>query len=366
MQKVIRKQTNIHEIFDYIDSLYYETSGYKTERTLIPKYFPSSMHDILELFDTYGYEFNIKLKDMSFNKIEFNFDNKSVIVCVSGGKDSLSTALYYKDRGYDVILYHMKGINKCYPDEYKRVEDIANYLGVKVYFDDVSLSGNHMYIEHPLKNYMLMNGAIQYGISIGVSNIAVGNFTNSNLKDNKFEISGGDCIELWEAYTQILKDIIPNFHILMPLNNVNESMERLLQDKHLLSLSQSCLGTFRFREHKRKINMEKYSVDLFPNRCGSCWKCAVEYIYYTDRGLLDLNVDYYKHCLEVLMMDMKHNDLMPYTIEFIWDNYLFYPITESKIYEELKNAIVQARKIKYSTDETTREVPSTTVLSDKQ
>lgn len=368
MQKIIHEYKNLNILFDYLDSLYYETSNVdsKSKKSLIRKCYPSTMKSLIAMFSDYGYEFDFDFKDMTFEPLDFpKGSNNSVIVCVSGGKDSLATVLHYLDKGYDVRLYHIIGINKCYPDEWERVQEIADYLKVPVYFDKIKLSGNHMYVEHPLKNFMLINGAIHYAVSIGIGNIAMGDFSTASLAENTFEVSGGDCKEVWQEYYKIIRDIIPDFVIQMPLESVTNTLARFENDKKLLELSQSCMGTFRFREYKRQQHIKKYGVQLMPHRCGSCWKCALEYIYYCDNDLLEFNEGYYKHCFDVLLNDMRHNGLIPYTVEYIWDNFLYYDIRKSKIYEDLSHAIVQSRKVKYNSEEIAREIPSATVFSDK-
>lgn len=371
MQKIIHEYKNVNKLFDYIDKLYYETSNtdkpVQKSSGLIKQSYPSIFKGILDIFSDYGYEFDLPLSDIHFEPLEFKLreDAKDcVIVCISGGKDSTATTLHFIKEGYKVFLYHMLNVNKCYPDEHKRVQEIADYLDVPVFFDDVKVSGNHMYIEHPLKNFVLVDGAIHYALSMGISNIAIGDFQTATLENNAFEVSGGDCCELWDKYKAIIREIIPDFDLLMPLNSADDSLSTLLQDKHLLELSQSCMGTFRFREYKRQYNINKYGVKLMEHRCGSCWKCAVEYIYYADHDFIDYNKDYYKHCLDVLLMDMKANGLIPFTPEFIWYNYMGYDISESKISEELSHAIVQSRKIKYNSKEIAREVLGSTLLGD--
>lgn len=371
MQKIIHDYKNIHKLFDYLDTLYYETSAtdkVEMSKSLLSKKLPSIFLGVLTLFHNYGYEFDIQLADIQFSPlpISWNNNNKDIIVCVSGGKDSTATALYYINHGYNVQLYHIQNLNKCYPDEYKRVQEIAEYLKVPVFFDKVKLTGSHQYIEHPLKNYIMTNAAIHYAISTGIYNIAIGDFKTATLDNNAFEISGGDCVELWNEYKKIIRTIIPDFDIGMPLDSAQNSLEAFLNDKSLLSLTQSCMGTFRFRDYKRQYNIDKYKVDLMPHRCGSCWKCAVEYIYYSDHNVIEFNNAYYKYCLDVLLNDMKSNGFIPFTPEYIWYNYMGYDITESKIYEELKHAIVQSRKIKYNSKEIAREILSATLLSNKQ
>jgi len=348
MQRVSHEYRNVSELLDLIDDVYYYTSDYdekESNRLFSNKSYPESFKGIFDIFETYGYSFNPKYKPFKFNTVDLESNNK-VVVCVSGGKDSTATALHYKELGYDVYLFHLIGINKCYPDEYKSVENIANYLSLPIRFERIKLTGNHMYIEHPLKNYIIMNAAINYAKEIETCNIAMGDFNTAYLEDNKFEVCGGDTVEMWNIYRDIVKDTIPNFNLMTPIENVNESMNAFKSDKELLKLSQSCIGTFRFREYKGNLIREKFKYDLMPHRCGSCWKCALEYIYYTDSDVLEFNEMYYKYCLTILLNYTVRHGETPYTIYDLWNEYLFYDIEDSKL-EGIEDAIIQCRKIKY-------------------
>lgn len=350
MQSVTHEYKNCNELFDFFENLYFLTSddSWMKSGALFNNLMPTSFKPILKLFDFYGYKFDFIYDDVVFKPIEFPTNSEDrVIVCVSGGKDSTATVKYYIDNGYKVDLLHIRGLNKCYPDEYKAVRRIAEYFGVPLHEWNVKLHGNHMYTEHPLKNYIMVNVAIHLALEIGVSKIAVGDFATASLDDNRFDISGGDCYELWEIYNNIIGEIIPGFELQQPLFNVEDSLTTFLNDKELLELCQSCIGTFRFREHKHGLMIKKYGVNLMPHRCGCCWKCALEYLYYTDHDVLEFNEGYYKHCLEVLLRNyVESNNLIPYSIYDLWDAYLFYDISESKL-KNIGDASVYLRRISY-------------------
>ena len=352
MQSVTHDYKNSSELFDFFENLYFLTSEdiWMRSGKLFNNLLPSSFKPIVELFDFYGYKFDFDYADMKFEPLKdfvIDEDSKKVIVCVSGGKDSTATVKYYIDNDYQVELLHIRGLNKCYPDEYKAVRRIAEYFNVPLHEWNVKLHGNHMYVEHPLKNYIMVNVAIHLALELGVYKIAVGDFETASLDDNRFDVSGGDCYELWDVYNAIISEIIPGFKVQQPLFNVEDSLKTYLDNKELLELCQSCIGTFRFREHKHGLMVKKYNVDLMPHRCGCCWKCALEYLYYTDHDVLEFNEGYYKHCLEVLLRNyVQSNNLIPYSIYELWDAYLFYDITESKL-KDIDRATVYLRRIAY-------------------
>ena len=327
MQKITHDYKLISPLMDYINLLYTslsDTGDAVIKRNLVRTKFPLSFESIIELFSRYGYSCLCEYADIKFDKIHRIWDEKAVVVCVSGGKDSLATAMYYKERGYDVRLFHLRGINKCYPDEHRAIENAARYLGLPLCEWEVKLHGNHVYVEHPLKNWIFMNMALTYAIRVvGTINVAVGNFKTAYLIDNKFEVSAGDTVELWAQYENIIRTVLPEFKVLIPLENVSETLASFEGKMDLLEISQSCIGTYRFKEYKGNLVRKKYKYPLLPHRCGSCWKCALEYIYYVEHDMFEMNEDYYKHCLKILYNTMKfENDYNEYSVEDVWNNYM--------------------------------------------
>ena len=96
--------------------------------------------------------------------------------------------MHYQKLGYNIYLYHLRNINKAYPKEYENAEKIAAELGLVLYIEEITLSGNHIYTEHPMKNMMIANAALHFGIrnNIGIK-IAFGNYYTAQLKDNEFD-----------------------------------------------------------------------------------------------------------------------------------------------------------------------------------
>lgn len=349
-QKIIRQQNNLSIVFDYLDRLYYESSEpipYK----LFPTYYPYYFNDLIKLFTNYSSSFNY-LKATSNTEVYKpklpKYNSKNMIVCFSGGKDSATTALHYKKLGYSVYLYHLKNINKAYPKEYENAEKLAQQLDMPLYIEEITLSGNHIYTEHPMKNIIIANSALQFGIRNNISiKIAFGNYYTALLKDNKFNICAGDCRDMWVIYERIIQHIIPKFKMYIPLRNIKTTLKSLETHKYLLSNCCSCISPYRYRNYWKAQNESKYNITLPKNRCGNCWKCAVEYIYYTDNNIWEYNEEYYKHCLRVLYKNNIKEEKIIYSIYGLWNDYLFYPIKKSKL-RGIENAVIQASTIKFT------------------
>ena len=346
MQRVIHEYKNKHRIFNMIESIYSYISDteymYESEDVLWLDNSFSDLSDILESkLMVYRKPY---IKDFGFTEIPHSKSHqKEVVVCLSGGKDSAAAAFKLKKDGYKVHLYHATGVNKAYGDEKKAAERIAEYLGCDLYIDHIKLAGTHKFIEHPLKNYIIANGALHYTLYRNYRPlICFGNFSKSVLDLNEFEICGGDCIEMWQAYKKIVKTVIPNFDILIPLETNADTFNLLQDDWQLFSMSVSCMSPYRFREHWRHRAEQKYNVKIFDNRCGVCWKCTLEEMWLMDNDKKPYDETFYLHCYDILERTIYRERGYPAeSVQEVWDNYMFYPIEESKAYK-----ILLGKKIK--------------------
>lgn len=355
MQIVLHDYQNIHNVFTQMERLYANISGDVKKGLLAQKYYPE-FKALDNIFKDYIYDYEPLnfLNIHPFLDIITAFEDNMVIVCCSGGKDSVAVAKYYKDLGKSVMLYHMRGINKVYTDEYIAVMQIANYLNVPYYIDKVTLSGTQRFTEHPMKNYIIMNGAIHYALENNLPlNIAFGNYTESHLEDSPFDVCAGDCAEMWDAYEHIVRPILPLLRILNPLKDQSNTWDILKCDTNLIGLSQSCISPQRFREHWHKRTCDTYKIELPNHRCGCCWKCAVEYIRCSDMALQELNLAYYIHCIEILSNTLtKELGLVSKSVQSVWERYIDYDISESIIGDKLKDAVIQGKYIKISQEPT--------------
>lgn len=330
MQRVIHAYINQSRIFNMLEGIHAYISD-TTEEFDDVLWLDDSFEDLCDILESNLFIFyRPLLKHFDLPEIEhkpITEDNKEIVVLLSGGKDSAAVAYYYKKLGYKVHLYHATGINKAYGDEKKAAERVAEYLGCDLYIDKLNANGTHQYIEHPLKNYAIANGAIHYALKNDIPPlIATGNFNQSRLDLNPFEVCAGDCIEMWQAYEKIVKRVIPDFRVEVPFDTNAKTFETLKEDWELFGLTVSCMTPFRFREITKHNVEQKYGVRLFDNRCGSCWKCAVEYVWLMDTGAMEYNEGFYEHCLGVFINTIHKEFNRKASLQEAWDNYMFYPI----------------------------------------
>ena len=57
-----------------------------------------------------------------------------------------------------------------------------------------------------------------------------------------------------------------------------------------------------------------------------------------DNDYIEINEPYYFNCLGILAKTIyKETGEFIDDIKFVWDNYMFYPIEQSKVYDKIKN-----------------------------
>lgn len=254
----------------------------------------SSMEDGLQQRYTYQFKDNP-------TPITTTIDNNFILCCISGGKDSLATALHYKQLGYNIILYTVKGINKGYPEEYKAALNLAQALNLPLYVDEIKISGKKYWMEHPLKNQIIASIAIAYCLENNLPPvISFGNYREDGNERSHWGVNWTDNYDLWIKYNQFITYFVDCAKVNIPFWSEDEAWPLLAANFELVPLYQSCLMTVRNRNQLKQHNEEKYKIKLFNNRCGSCRKCCLEYVYFCDIGKFDYNKEYYKHCLEIL------------------------------------------------------------------
>ena len=359
MQTIKRLNKNVHSILDDIDQLYEYLSEHSDtyKNQLVAPTFDNSFSDLVDTFIDYGINdtnftsenYEVNFTDVPYEPLEVPDSGNNLILSFSGGRDSVASALKYKEMGYNVYLYHLKHINPAVSDEWVHAEKLAELLGLPIFVDTVKLSGHHVWMEHPMKNMMIANGALSYGIREGIgTRLAFGNYTTSLLPYNSFDRCAGDCVDMWERYSKIIQRIIPDFEIYNTLENLGETLDIITKRMDLLENALSCMCRHSLRPYRHSWVKSKYGIDLLENRCGSCFKCCVEYIYLADHDLIEFSEDYYKYCLNQLFKVSRAEDLYLYSIENLWVHYLFYPIEQSKLYGTFDRVVVLRENIKWA------------------
>ena len=252
-----------------------------------------------------GCEKQVRYGDAAFQQELFDErkiqDSNCAIVCFSGGKDSVATAMKCREMGYDVKLYHVHGINHSYPDEAGRAKEIADYLGLPLHIENVKLQGKAQWQENPVKNQMICTMALDWADRNGYGHrIAFGDFRNDHRERAIFGTNWTDTVEMWDAYSEYIRNDYPDFEVLILFNNYFQTMDAVAKDRKLLEMVQGCIAPMRYRDYWRSQKVAKYGEDvILPHRCGSCWKCCREYVHFADSGILPKNDEFYAKCIAI-------------------------------------------------------------------
>ena len=231
--------------------------------------------------------------------------DKRCLLGYSGGKDSLAMAMKLKEKGFTVTAFHVAGLNRSFTDEHLAAARTARAIGIDLVVRRVVISGSSDRPENPTKNLLTLAMMFDYGAPLGIAHYALGldkedeggdeYNTDFNFSDSKevldagirpFRLSAG-----YELHTELLR------------NGSTDSLVTVLESPNglaLLGLSISCMSPFRFRATWKKTNEKKYDVQLLDSRCGSCYKCAIEYIHLASLGYCVKNEEFTKHCWEIL------------------------------------------------------------------
>lgn len=348
MQRIERVNPNISPIMDDIDRIYVMFSEPPAEKPLIKPCYDSSFELLVDIFNSYGgYEWAVDYEDRAYPVVA-QPQNNNLILAFSGGKDSIASAIKYKEAGYNVYLYYMQHINPTFSDEGDCAKKAAELLELPIFMDDIKYKGYHMWTEHPMKNMVIANGALSYGVREGIgTRVAFGNYKTSFLDDNVFDRCAGDCTDMWEAYSEIISRIIPNFEIETNLENINDTLELLSGHRDLLDASLSCLCRHSLRAYRRDWVSKKFGIELFARRCGSCYKCCMEYIYMADHDKLPFNEDYYKYCIQQLYRIALVEKLPVEDVYDVWNHFVLYPRSQSKIKDKFDNVKLCTRCLKW-------------------
>jgi hypothetical protein len=217
--------------------------------------------------------------------------NNKIAIAFTGGKDSTAVAIKAKGLGYEPTLVYIKGINKPYPQERLHAEKIAQYL--KLPFTELvfDMKLKCDYPDHPFKNQMIIMMLSDYCVQHGIGNIALGNKECDTIQNCNLLTSFTDSYELF----QTIQNCIP-VKLCTLLENEQDSFS-WITDIFLWELIHSCVIPDFRRPMIRKANIKNFGSNvLLSNRCGTCWKCSLEYLVLSVKGMLPFNEAYAEKC----------------------------------------------------------------------
>jgi 7-cyano-7-deazaguanine synthase in queuosine biosynthesis len=246
------------------------------------------------IFDKYPYRQDTFLIPPSFD-IKPIQPNNTVILAFSGGKDSLATAIKLKNQGKLVRLFFLQGINKSYTSEYYKSIELAKELGLNIIIWKVKQNGETDFKENPFKNGIILTLMAEAGYELGVSEYVLGNQQNDNLGNCDIHTEMSDSIEFFEMMQSYLNFIKINTYLI----NDRDSFETIYEyNPELLNRIGSCIMPVFRRPNIQKANLKNFGIE--GQGCGSCYKCAMEYLFKAEKGMVAENKPYQEHCKKIL------------------------------------------------------------------
>lgn len=246
------------------------------------------------LLDQYPIQNGSELTPPSFD-IPTLHPNHNVMLAFSGGKDSVATAIKLKNEGKLVRLFFLQGINKSYTTEYYKAIELSKQLGLNLITWKVNQKGETDFKENPFKNGVILTLMVEAGYELGISQFALGNQQNDNLDNCDIHTEMSDSIEFFEMMQKYLNFIKINTYLI----NDRDAFETIYEyNPDLLDLVGSCIMPVYRRPNIQKANLKKFGIE--GQGCGSCYKCAMEYLFKAEKGIVAENKAYQEHCKNIL------------------------------------------------------------------
>lgn len=209
------------------------------------------------------------------NKPTFVKNNK-VLLCFSGGLDSVYQALKLREQNYEVILFHIINLNYYTNGKEKEVvQEFAKEYNFELITAKISPIHKSEYKKHwnenSFKNCLIYSMAIDHMLSYGIGNLSSGDDLRLSIKDHLVGTNTGDCYELTKA---LINDFGVSF---IPVDgNINKA-ERLkyVYEKGANNLYNSCVGPGRLITMLNTKYSKFYNINTDKWNCLTCRKCCM-------------------------------------------------------------------------------------------
>jgi tRNA-specific 2-thiouridylase len=253
-----------------------------------------------------------------------------IVLGMSGGVDSTATAILLKDSGYEVIGVYMKlHQNENYHQEnFSKAKKVADYLGIKIEFLDISKKFNSLVYEYFIKSYkdgltpnpcVICNREIKFGVmvdfaeNLGIEKISTGHYARS---DENFIYKA---LDLEKDQSYFLSQISPKIvsRLLFPLGELyKNSVKEIVKDISILKdiatqkeSSDICFVEGKYTDVlKKHINID--STGEVVNREKKVVGSHSGYMHYTIGKRRGFRVDGALEPHYVLSIDAEKNQIV--------------------------------------------------------
>lgn len=297
--KIVNFQIKNKIVLDMID-LYNDINNISNDSVLTVPYGFNGFSELI--LNSIGYDPIINLSEELSNPIDIESTNNKVVVGFSSGFDSVYNSLKLLSCGYEPVLFHVKSLNKSYPDEFNKSISFAKDFGFDIVVLEVEDNNNPIFIDNPMKNQMILSLMIEYGTQNNINKFAMGNNVNEKISECRVQYGISDSIEMFTEYRNGISKYFNNlefFDILETKSNaykfVGENFYKAFENVN------SCITPHRFKKHLNKLNSNKFNITpLSDTRCMSCYKCAIEAILLDYNNIVEYPDDYIEHSYDII------------------------------------------------------------------
>ncbi len=231
---------------------------------------------------------------------EVAWDTRKIVVGFSGGKDGLATALRAQDEGLAPTLFFMEGLNRSVPSERRCADTTAASAGFPLVKLNLQIKGTKATADHPLKNLLILCAMMDYGAAAGAAWYGLGCAFDETTEHESLEYDMSDSQDLIyplarfaqrKGYIAGFKSYIcttdHSYHIIYRHNPA------------LLDTVSTCVTPDYRKPNIYRANVRRYGPGLIlPDRCGTCYKCAEEYVQRVRLGLAPYSDGYYQKSIK--------------------------------------------------------------------
>ncbi len=289
---------------EYVSDVPYDGIPMGIHPTLIPLFRVICFYDDQPNPDNIGIVCERTGFDSDFPKYQLT-DKKTALLGYSGGKDSVAQAIKLMNEGYTVEAFHVRNLNKSYTDECDAATGTCDILGIPIHVAPIKSQGKSKRLENPVKNLLVLAMMLDLGGPRGVATYSLGTQVNrpNGLDDFYTSLDFSDSPDTLFIGSELFRQV-PGFNLKvgeLGLSNIDiyYTIKTILSHKdglELMRTARSCMTQYRFREMRKKHNERKFGVELMPGRCGSCWKCCIEYLVMDALHYIEKKEDFIIHC----------------------------------------------------------------------
>ena len=251
---------------------------------------------------------NFYNKDCNVHYVnEPNF--KKVCLGFSSGLDSMYQALVLKDKGYDVTLFHVKGINTYENGQGTKYSKLfAEKYGFEYVEANIQKTNNktHKYKqywpENPIKNQLILAMMMDWCVENNCILLSLGDDFGLGLSDAVVGVNLTDAKEITQHFLKGIDEIVYGFGFIKINEEYNKAHRlKLLMEKGAIDDYYSCVLPGRFNKKRHINNQDKFGVVLPANNCGcSCRKCAMHNLIMYYENIINYPSDFIDACWKVM------------------------------------------------------------------